>query len=100
MSFVGGGGDYAPSGYQYVGRGAGQYSVAETRVPRGVNWCCILLIPLLILLLLLMIPLLYHLLHPNPTVVPVPAYAPPPVAPAPEAQPVQPSPITSNGGML
>merc|ERR1719507_1845904 len=65
LGYVGAGGDYAPATYQYVGRGAGQYGLQETRIPRPLNCCCILLIPLSILLLLTLLPLLYYLLQPT-----------------------------------
>merc|ERR1712151_171658 len=65
LGFVGSGGDYVPSTYRYVGRGAGQYGLQETRISRPCNWYCILLIPLAILLSLLLIPLLYYLLQPS-----------------------------------
>merc|ERR1712173_7237 len=65
LGFVGAGGDYAPATYQYVGKGAGQYGMQETRIPRPGNCCCLLLIPLSILLLLMLLPLLYYLLQPG-----------------------------------
>merc|ERR1712151_791744 len=65
LGFVGAGGDYAPATYQYVGKGAGQYGIQETRIPRPGNCCCLLLIPLSILLLLMLLPLLYYLLQPG-----------------------------------
>merc|ERR1712014_223981 len=65
IGYVGGGGDYAPATYQYVGRGAGQYGLQEARVPRPFNCCC-LIIPLILLSLLLLLPLLYYLLQPEP----------------------------------
>mmetsp|Transcript_124255 Transcript_124255/g.351784 ORF Transcript_124255/g.351784 Transcript_124255/m.351784 type:complete len:194 (+) Transcript_124255:88-669(+) len=65
VGFVGGGGDYAPATYRYVGRGAGQYGLQESRIPRPCNWCLICLIPLSILLLLTLLPLLYYLLQPG-----------------------------------
>merc|ERR1711870_192743 len=49
LGFVGAGGDYAPATYQYVGKGAGQYGIQETRIPRPDNCCWLLLIPLGIL---------------------------------------------------
>merc|ERR1712038_1979200 len=75
LGFVGSGGDYAPATYRYVGRGAGQYGLQETRIPRPCNWCCILLIPLAILLSLLLTPLLYYLFQPAP--MPPPTTLPP-----------------------
>merc|ERR1719510_983124 len=63
MGYVGAGGDYALATYQYVGKGAGQFGLQETRIPRPVN-CCLCLIPL-ILLPLLLLPLLYYLLQPG-----------------------------------
>merc|ERR1711997_441808 len=77
LGYVGAGGDYAPATYQYVGRGAGQFGMLETRIPRPVNCCCILLIPLSILLLLTLLPLLYYLLQPGT----VPPTLPPTAAP-------------------
>merc|ERR1712014_29970 len=84
LGFVGAGGDYAPATYQYVGRGAGQYGIQETRIPRPGNCCCILLIPLAILLSLLLIPLLYYLLQPGTV---APTY-PPTLAPQPQTTPL------------
>merc|ERR1711963_608916 len=85
LGFVGAGGDYAPATYQYVGRGAGQYGIQETRIPRPLNCCCLLLIPLSILLLLTLLPLLYYLLQPG-TVPPTlpPTLPPTTAAPAPQ----------------
>merc|ERR1711963_181153 len=76
LGFVGSGGDYAPATYRYVGRGAGQYGLQETRIPRPCNWCC-LLIPLALLPLLL-IPLLYFLLQPNTVTSTLPPVTAPP----------------------
>merc|ERR1712038_1270902 len=81
LGFVGAGGDYAPASYQYVGKGAGQYGLQETRIPRPGNCCCIILIPLSILLLLTLLPLLYYLLQPG--TVP-PTYPPTTAAPVPQ----------------
>merc|ERR1712187_264623 len=78
LGFVGAGGDYAPATYQYVGRGAGQYGIQETRIPRPCIWCCILLIPLAILLSLLLIPLLYYLLQPGTVTSTLPPVTQPP----------------------
>merc|ERR1711997_718407 len=84
MGFVGTGGDYAPATYQYVGRGAGQYGLQETRIPRPGNCCCLILIPLSILLLLTLLPLLHYLLQPG--TVP-PTFPPTTAAPLPETTP-------------
>merc|ERR1712014_565948 len=65
LGFVGAGGDYAPATYQYVGKGAGQFGIQETRIPRPGNCCLLILIPLGILLLLSLLPLLYYLLQPG-----------------------------------
>merc|ERR1711992_336502 len=81
LGFVGAGGDYAPATYQYVGKGAGQYGLQETRIPRPGNCCLPILIPLSILLLLSLLPLLYYLLQPG--TVP-PTYPPTTVAPEPQ----------------
>merc|ERR1719150_2612934 len=78
IGYVGSGGDYAPATYQYVGRGAGQFGLQETRIPRPFNCCCILLIPLSILLLLMLLPLLYYLLQPGTVPPTLPPTAPPP----------------------
>jgi len=78
LGFVGAGGDYAPATYQYVGRGAGQYGMRETRIPRPGNCCCLILIPVSILLLLTLLPLLYYLLQPGTVTSTFPPTAPPP----------------------
>merc|ERR1712217_876024 len=77
IGFVGSGGDYAPATYQYVGRGAGQFGLQETRIPRPFNCCCILLIPPSILLLLTLLPLLYYLLQPGTVPPTLPPTLPP-----------------------
>merc|ERR1712079_116332 len=79
MGYVGAGGDYAPATYQYVGKGAGQFGMRETRIPRPVNWCCCL-IPLIIISLLTLLPLLYYLLQPSTvtTTLPPPPTTEPP----------------------
>ena len=79
VGFVGGGGDYAPATYRYVGRGAGQYGLQESRIPRPCNWCLICLIPLAIISLLTLLPLLYYLLQPGTVTTTLPPPPPPPV---------------------
>merc|ERR1712066_1082459 len=87
LGYVGAGGDYAPATYQYVGKGAGQYGIQETRIPRPGNCCWLLLIPLGILLLL---PLLYYLLQPGTVTTTFPPPPPPPTTPEPmpELEPI------------
>merc|ERR1712061_718696 len=89
LGFVGAGGDYAPATYQYVGKGAGQYGLQETRIPRPCNCCLLLLIPLSLLLLL---PLLYYLLQPGTVTL---TFPPTTAAPPPTTFPSEPVAIGS-----
>lgn len=78
IGFIGSGGDYMPASYRYVGRGAGQYGLQETRIPRPCGgWCC-LLIPCAVLLLLSLLPALYYVLQPGTTTSTAPPTTPEP----------------------
>merc|ERR1711992_429402 len=96
-------GDHTPpSGYNYVGEGAGSYTKETIAMPYGCRLrpCCLILLPLLLLACLL--PYLLNYFNttpptpmppaPPPVRIPVPIPAPPPPPPLPPPPPV-PAPV-------